>query len=514
MTQLRLTAVTAALGTVAALCGSGPAAAATECADLARLALPDTRITTAERLPAGPFTPPGARQPLDVPALCRVAGVVSPAIRFEVWLPERSAWNGRFQAVGGGGLAGIISYPAMAQAVRAGYTSASTDTGHEASDTTWLADRQRVIDYGFRAIHEMTLKAKALLEEHYGNPAEYSYFNGCSTGGRQGLMEAQRFPDDYDGIVSGAPVNTFTHLHIGQLWTAHATLKKPGAALTPEDFTLVSETVLEQCDANDGVEDGILTDPRTCSFDPAVLQCRSGRTDACLAPEKVEALKHVYQGAVNPRTGAAIYPGLEPGGEGPQPNNPGWSLIMNGREPFAIDNAVIGGMTFENPAWDWRTFDFDSDVELVDAKLYGVLNAVDPDLRDFKARGGKLIVYHGWNDPGVMPKQTLHYYDNVVEHAGKATGSDGQSFTDEYLRLFMMPGMGHCRGGAGPDQADFMAAIAAWVEQGRAPERIVARREQDGAVVMTRPICPHPQVARYRGRGDANDERNFDCAAP
>jgi feruloyl esterase len=262
------------------------------------------------------------------------------------------------------------------------------------------------------------------------------------------------------------------------------------------------------------VQDGILTDPRTCSFDPSVLQCRSGRTDACLPAEKVAALELIYQGAVNPRTGVQIYAGLEPGGEGPQPGNPGWALIMNGREPFAIDTAVIGGMTFENPAWDWRTFDFDSDVELVDAKLYGVLNAIDPDLRDFKAQGGKLIVYHGWNDPGVMPKQTLHYYDNVVEHAGKATGGDGKAFTDEYLRLFMMPGMGHCRGGAGPDQADFMAAIAAWVEKDEAPERIVARKLQDGQVTMTRPVCPHPQTAGYRGRGDTNDERNFECAAP
>ncbi|HEY8521138.1 MAG TPA: tannase/feruloyl esterase family alpha/beta hydrolase [Gammaproteobacteria bacterium] len=513
------TTVSCAVG-AAALLGASGALGATACEDLTGLELPDTRITLAERVPAGTFTPPGPTQgpgagrALEVPAMCRVAGVVSPAIRFEVWLPEGERWNGRFQAVGGGGLAGIISYPAMAEAVRAGYASASTDTGHEAGDTAWLSDRQRVIDYGYRAIHEMTVKAKAVIEAHYGNGPEYSYFNGCSTGGRQGLMEAQRFPEDYDGIVSGAPVNTFTHLHIGQLWTAHATLKTPGAVLTRDDLTLVSNAVLEACDADDGVKDGILTDPRTCDFDPSVLACQSGRTEQCLAPQQIDALEKIYQGAVNPRTGVQIYPGLEPGSEGPQPNNPGWALIMNGREPFAIDVAVIGGMTFENPNWDWRTFDFDSDVELVDAKLYGVLNAVDPDLRDFKARGGKLIIYHGWNDPGVMPRQTIHYYDNVVEHAAKATGGDGKAFTDEYLRLFMMPGVGHCRGGAGPDRADFMAAIAGWVEEGKAPERIVASKEQDGKVVMTRPLCPHPQVARYRGRGDPNDERNFECAAP
>jgi feruloyl esterase len=260
------------------------------------------------------------------------------------------------------------------------------------------------------------------------------------------------------------------------------------------------------CDANDGVEDGVLTDPRTCDFDPSGLHGFN--------PEQIEALKMIYQGAVNPRTGVQIYPGLEPGGEGPQPNNPGWAMIMNGREPFSIDNAVIGGMAFEDPEWDWRTFDFDSDVELVDAKLFGVLNAIDPDLRDFKARGGRLIVYHGWNDPGVMPQQTIDYFDNVIEYAGKAVGGDGRAYTDEYLRLFMMPGVGHCRGGTGPDRADFVAAIAGWVEQGMAPASITAHREDQGKVVMERPLCPHPQAARYRGRGDTNDAASFECALP
>jgi feruloyl esterase len=504
----RLFTTAACLATaVSALLGTSAANAATSCADLAKLALPDTRITLAERVPAGAFAAPGVAQPLQVPALCRVAGVVSPAIKFEVWLPEGSGWNGRFQAVGGGGLAGIISYPAMAEAVRNGYASSSTDTGHESTDFTWLVDRQRVIDYGYRAIHEMTVKAKSIIEVHYGAAPQYSYFNGCSTGGRQGLMTAQRFPDDYDGIISGAPVNRFTQLHMGQLWTAHATLKKPGAVLTRDDLTKVQAAVVAQCDAHDGVKDGILTDPRTCNFDPSGLQG--------FGAAQIEALKLIYQGAVNPRTGVQIYPGLEPGGEGPQPNNPGWSLIMNGKEPFAIDNAVLGGMGFENyEKWDWRTFDFDRDVALVDAKLFGTLNAVDPDLRDFKAQGGKLIVYHGWNDPGVMPQQTLDYYDSVVDYAGKSHGSDGKAYTDEYLRLFMMPGVGHCRGGVGPDQADWVAALAGWVEKGAAPTSITARREDQGKVVMTRTLCPHPQVARYKGRGDTNAASSFECAAP
>jgi feruloyl esterase len=494
------------LASAVSFCFAAPAVAATACADLAKLALPDTKITLAERVPAGGFSAPGAQQPLQVPALCRVAGTVSPAINFEVWLPEGDTWNGRFQAVGGGGLAGIISYPAMAEAVRGGYASSSTDTGHVASDTTWMADRQRVIDYGYRAIHEMTVKAKAVIEAHYGRVAEYSYFNGCSTGGRQGLMTAQRYPDDYDGIASGAPVNRFTTLHMGQLWMAHATLKKPGAVLTREDLTRVGEAVMAQCDASDGVKDGILTDPRTCDFDPSKVQGLS-------APQ-IEALELAYQGAVNPRTGEQLYAGLEPGGEGPQPGNPGWGMLMNGREPFAISGAVLNGLGFENPNWDWKTFDFDRDVELIDQKLFGVLNAVDPDLRDFKNGGGKLIVWHGWNDPGVMPQQTLEYYGDVVEFAGKTTGGDGAAFTDEYLRLFMLPGVGHCRGGAGPDQVDWMAALAGWVEKGTKPATITATAMRDGKVAMTRPLCPHPRVAHYKGRGDTNEAASFECAGP
>jgi feruloyl esterase len=506
----RPTPLMAAAAALALSAVAGRAAAAA-CEDLAKLDLPDTQITTAEPIAAGAFDAPGVRTPLDVPAMCRVAGIVSPAVKFEVWLPEGSAWNGRFQAVGGGGLAGVISYAAMAGAVRAGYASASTDTGHEARDTTWLSDTQRVVDYGYRAIHEMTVKAKDILAAYYEKDPSYAYFNGCSTGGRQGLMEAQRYPDDYDGIVSGAPVNYFTHLHIGQLWTAHATLGMPGAVLSADDFSLVGRKVMEACDANDGVEDGILTDPRTCDFDPGVLQCTSGQpAGTCLTTPQVKALKMIYQGPVNPRTGAPIYPGLEPGGEAATRNNRGWAMLMNGKGPFFYDTAVIGGMTFENPDWDWRRFDFDEDVRLVDGKLYGVLNAINPDLRDFEAHDGKLIIYHGWADPGVMPQQTIDYYDSVVDFAAQAGGTA----TEEHVRLFMMPGMGHCSGGTGPDEADFMAAISAWVEHDQAPERIVARKVVDGRVTMTRPLCPHPQVARYKGSGDTSDARNFECAMP
>jgi feruloyl esterase len=320
-------------------------------------------------------------------------------------------------------------------------------------------------------------------------------------------MEAQRYPDDYDGIVSGAPVNTFTRLHMSQLWTAHATLKTPGSALTAADFALVNAAVMRQCDAVDGVEDGVLTDPTRCDFNPRELVCRGRSSDSCLAEPKIAALESIYGGAVNPRTGAQIYPGLEPGGESAQPGNAGWAMIMNGNTPFFIDIPVLGGMGFENNAWDWRTFDFDRDVALIDGKLAHVLNAVDPDLRDFKAQGGKLILYHGWNDPGVMPQRTIDYYDEIVDFANQATGADGKAFTEEYLRLYMLPGVGHCSGGAGPDQANFMSALVDWVENEEAPGRIIANKA-DGS--MPRPLCPHPQVATYR-RGDLTDAASFTC---
>lgn len=490
------------------------AAEAGSCADLINLRLDDAVITKAESVTSGTFDTGGngPNAKLAVPAMCRVAGTVTPQIQFEVWLPEN--WNGRLQAVGGGGLAGVISYGAMAQAVRDGYATASTDTGHVASDTAWLFDKGRQEDYGYRAIHEMTVKAKDIIAAHYGKPQEYAYFNGCSTGGRQGFMEVQRYPNDYDGVVSGAPVFNFTRLHMGQLWSYQARMRSPDANLTGDDFALVMQGAVAACDMNDGVKDGIITDPRTCHFDPAVLQCKAGDTSgsrSCLSAAQVETVKKIYAGAVNPRTGEQVYPGLEPGGEGPQPGNPGWSMIM-GDKPFALDTAVIGGLGFENLDFDLKSFDFDEDVKTIDAKLMGVLNAVNPDLREFEAHGGKQIIYHGWSDPGVMPMETVNYYERLQKFRAQSQGSkDPLAETQAYSRLFMVPGMGHCRGGVGPDQADFMSAIVDWVEHGKAPERIIASHVENGKTTMTRPLCPHPQVARYKGEGDPNVAESWEC---
>lgn len=490
--------------------GAAWASAGTSCSDLINLRLDDAVITKAERVTSGTFKAGGPRPAtLKVPPMCRVAGVITPQIHFEVWLPEK--WNGRLQSVGGGGLAGVISYSAMALAAEDGYATASTDTGHVASDSKWLSDQGRQEDYGYRAIHEMTLKAKAIIEARYGKEQAYAYFNGCSTGGRQGFMEAQRFPDDYDGIISGAPVFNFTHLHMGQLWSYQARMKTPGANLTKADFNLLMKGALAACDMNDGVKDGIITDPRTCHFDPVALECKGDQVKDCLSPEQVATARKIYAGAKNPRTGAQVYPGLMPGGEGAQPNNPGWSMIM-GDKPFFLDTAVLGGMGFENPNFNLMDFDFDKDVTTIDDKLMWVLNAVSPDLREFEAHGGKQIIYHGWSDPGVMPLETVHFYDRLQRFRAQAEGSkDPLKDTRAHERLFMVPGMGHCRGGVGPDHFDMMSALVAWVEQDKAPERILASHMEDGKVTMTRPLCAHPQVATYKGKGDPNKAENFVC---
>jgi len=476
--------------------------AASACHALGELALPETTSIEAEFIPGGSFTTPGSGRgaiTAEVPAFCRVAGVIEPAIRFEVWLPDRDAWNGRLQAVGGGGFAGVISYRAMVPNIQAGYVTASTDTGHVAGELDWLSDEGRLRDYGYRAVHEMTLKSKAVIDAYYGERPSYSYFNGCSTGGRQGLMEAQRFPDDYDGIVTGAPVNYFVATHYTQLWVALAAKPVGETLLKPADLALVHDAVLAQCDVIDGVQDGVLEDPLVCDFDPGVLQCGpSGAAGQCLRNEQVTALRKIYEGPKNPRTGEQLHPGLVPGGE------PNWSLVA-GSDLASIPYEYFGRSVLGETQWDWRSYDFDADIENATHKTGEILDAIDPDLGPFRDASGKLILYHGWNDQVIFPEGTIDYYENV---AAAAAGLDE---TRDFFRLFMVPGMTHCRGGPGTDRFDAQTAIEAWVEQGDPPERLQASRVEDGTVSRTRPLCPYPETARYTGAGDSDAAANFVC---
>jgi feruloyl esterase len=486
-----------------------------QCESIAKLTLPNTTITTARWVDAGPMTVPpapgrgaappaaGARADSTLPPMlpphCRVAIVMRPSsdshIGAEVWLP--ADWNGKFQAVGNGGWAGTISYTAMAGALQEGYATASTDTGHSASanDTFAIGHPEKLIDFGYRAVHEMTVQAKAIIGAFYRRAPRFSYWNGCSTGGRQGLMSAQRYPEDFDAIIAGAPANNHSRLHISGLAISVPVLREPAGAVPAAALALVTRAVLAECDGGDGVKDGLLNDPRSCAFDITRLQCAGASTEACLTPPQIETMKRVYA-PLKRATGEVVFPGKDPGSEA------GW-VGVNGRvSPLPLTGLRIA---HGDAAWDPKTFDLERDLGLSLAKVGSATNAIDPDLRRFKARGGKLLLYHGWNDGLIAAGNTIDYYESVIDAMGR-----GQ---DDWLRLFMMPGVGHCRGGVGPDQANWMATLERWRETGKAPERVEAARVAGGRIEMTRPLCPYPQIAKYTGTGSTNDAQNFVCSA-
>src|SRR5215475_9847174 len=443
---------------------------AASCESLSTLALEDTTVTMAKLVPAGQFSPPSETQTAgrggnpykDLPEFCRVAATLKPSsdsdIKIEVWLPA-NGWNGKFQAVGNGGWAGVISYSAMADAVRAGYASASTDTGHVGGRGTFALDHpEKLVDFSWRSEHEMTVKAKAAIQAFYGNGPRLSYWNGCSTGGRQGLKEAQMFPDDYDGIIAGAPANRTAI----SLWIADAVLKDPASYIPPSKYPAIHQAALAACDERDGLKDGLITDPRTCHFDPGVLQCKNGDEASCLTAPQVKAAKQIYSPAKNPRTGKELFSSLVPGTE------LGWGVQALGPEPSANIYDQYKYVVFKDPNWDWKTFNFDTDVERGDRPENLIMNATNPDMKRFFSHGGKLLLYHGWSDPNVPTLNTIKYYNAVVDVMG---GADKASSS---VRFFLEPGMGHCGGGEGPNVFDKMSALEQWVEHGQPPDRINA----------------------------------------
>ena len=507
---------------------SSRSVAAQTCEKLAELKLANTTITAAQPVAPGAFTPAtGSATPFkELPAFCRVTGVIKPTsdsdIKFEVWMPS-TGWNGKFQGIGNGGFAGTITQSALAAAVARGYAAASTDTGHTTTDASWaLGHPEKIVDYGHRAIHEMTEKAKSIVNAFYGNGPKRSYFASCSNGGRQALMEAQRYPNDYDGLIAGAPANQFTHILTGFAWNLQATLNDPASYIPASKMKAIEAAALAACDARDGVTDGVIDDPTKCSFDPSVLLCKGAESDACLTEKQVIALKKVYAG---PRTstGEQIIPGFVPGGEtGPG----GWLAWITGSGSnkglqFFFATQTFGNMVYNNPGWDFKTFNLDKDSKLADEKLASSLNATDPNLKAFKARGGKLILYHGWSDAALPPVNTINYFQSVVAKMG-------QRDVGSFIRLFMVPGMQHCGAGPGPDsfgavvtraqsdaQHDMSLALERWVEEGVAPDQIIASKRQGidpkSPVSRTRPLCPYPQVARYKGNGSTDDAANFVC---
>jgi feruloyl esterase len=444
----------------------------------------------------------GAQTFKDVPEFCRVSATIQPTsdsdIKVEVWLPA-TGWNGKFQAVGNGGWAGVISYSAMADAIRAGYASASTDTGHVGGRGTFALDHpEKLIDFAWRSEHEMTVKAKAIIREFYGRAPRLSYWNGCSTGGRQGLKEAQKFPDDYDGIIAGAPANRTAM----SLWIAHAVLKDPASYIAPSKYPIIHRAALAACDRLDGLTDGLIDDPTKCSFDPKVLLCETGDGPECLTAPQVEAARKVYSPALNPRTGHELFSSLVPGTE------LGWGVQAQGPEPSANIYDQYRYVVFKDSNWDWKTFNFDGDVVRGDRPENLVMNATDPNMKAFFGHGGKLLLYHGWSDSNIPALNTIKYYKSVVDTmGGTAKAANG-------VRLFLAPGMGHCGGGEGPNVFDKVGALERWVENGIAPEQLIASHSTEGKLDRTRPLCPYPQVAKYKGAGSIDDAANFVCKTP
>jgi tannase/feruloyl esterase len=465
------------------------------CDQAASLLLPDVKIT--EATPVAAATTGAIRA-----AHCRVAGVIGTEIKFSLLLPD--AWNGKFMMGGGGGYVGTVQNQAAAS-VNAGYATAGTDTGHQGglTDASWAVDNmERFVNFGYLAIHRTTEVSKAIVRSYYGSASTRAYFSGCSNGGRQALMEAQRFPDDFDGIVAGAPAADFVGIAAQFIKDMQAVF--PSQATTPmftaDVLKSVEAQIVEKCDAIDGVKDGLMEDPRRCKVDIAAL---TGLSDAQRA-----ALKQVY--AETSGKEGVVYPAQPVGGEG---EGAGWAAWITGggqstpQGPslrYGFGTQFFKYFVFNDPSWDYHKYDIANSRN--DARMAAsVLNATNPDLSAFKAKGRKLIVWHGWSDPALTALGSIRYYEQVQ-------GRDAA--VRDYFRLFMMPGVLHCAGGPGPDNADWTAAIADWVENGKAPDTIVARKlGAGGAATRSRPLCPYPLRARYVGSGSIDDAANFACRA-
>jgi len=484
-------------------------ASGASCETLGALALPHARITAAERVEAGAFSVPGAAQQNPVfkqlPAFCRVAATLTPSpdsnIEMELWLPADN-WNGKFLAVGNGGWAGNIEFNALAAGLRRGYAAASNDTGHQDDGARFALKHERVVDFGYRAMHEMTVQSKALVGKFYDRAPRLSYYQGCSTGGRQGMMEAQRYPEDFDAIIAGAPVYNQVHLNVSQTALQVEMLKNPSRLLPASKVTLFANAVMAACDAQDGVKDNIIGQPQSCTFDPAVLMCKAGDADDCLTGPQVESARQLHS-PVKRKSGTVVYPGRAPGVE------TGWAARIP--VPGKPMNPLWGDMPrflgHRDAGWDVMSFDLERDLALT-LKNASFIESSDPDLSKFKARGGKLLLWHGWADPGPSPFNTIDYHAQVVKTLGGPQ--------EDWMRLFLLPGVAHCGGGVGPDQADFLTALERWRENGTAPTQIVASRNtgRSNLSPMTRPLCPYPQVAKYTGKGSTDEAQNFACSAP
>ncbi|MEX2400297.1 MAG: tannase/feruloyl esterase family alpha/beta hydrolase [Rhodothermales bacterium] len=496
------------------LLNAAPTASAQDaCTGLTEARLPDVRITRAVRVESGEEEGVSA-------AHCAVDGVIGREIGFEVLLPDD--WNGRFAMGGGGGFVGSVQNM-LRPSVDRGYATAGTDTGHQGPGTSaaWALNQpERQVNFGHLAVHRTAEVAKALIYAYYGTDPDYSYFMGCSRGGGQALMEAQRYPDDFDGIVAGAPAFDWTGIGAEMVQNTQKAYPSPSDTdrpiVTRDQLAYLEGAILEECDGLDGVEDGVMEDPRACAFEiDALPRCPASSDDGvCFTTRQVEAIREIYAPPTN--DDGPLFVGQPFGGEGWEP---GWIAWITGGVPnpeeafgrdvpslhYAFGVDMYRYLVFNDPEWDYSTYDFSSWENDV-AYAAAFLNATDPDLRDFEERGGKLLLYHGWSDAALSALASIDFYEDVEARDGSVR---------EYFRMYLMPGVLHCSGGSGPDQVDWLGIIRDWVESGEAPDRVVASKaDESGEVIRTRPLCPYPQRAAYTGSGSTDDAENFVCEAP
>ncbi|MEO5739014.1 MAG: tannase/feruloyl esterase family alpha/beta hydrolase, partial [Vicinamibacterales bacterium] len=423
-------------------------------------------------------------------------------IKMELWMPA-SGWNGKYQAVGNGAFNGTLNYGAMTTALTRGYATSSTDTGHTGGSASFgLGHPEKVIDFGWRAVHETAAASKTIIAAYYGGAPKRSYFNGCSAGGRQAMKEAQRFPADFDGIIAGAPGLDWTGRASQAVRIAKHLEQNETARLGQAQRQLLHAAVLESCDLLDDVKDGVLENPKRCTFDPGVLECKGSERASCLTPPQVETARMIYSAVENPKSKRTIN-GLARGSE------LGWTDLGWTASARATGLDQFRFLVFGDANWTLPKFNVESDVVLAEERDNDTLNALDPNLRPFISRGGKLIQYHGWSDPQIAPANTTLYYDRVAHTLG------GRNKVHDGYRLFMAPGMGHCSGGEGPNTFDMMTALERWVEGDLAPNQVTASITRPTAMLdRSRPLCPYPEVAVYKGTGSTDDSANFTCRLP
>ena len=473
------------------------------CSKLSRLASPTVSITLAKIVDAGDLTVAGSSEVLhNLPSFCRVAAELRPTpdsdIHVEVWLPA-AQWNGKFLAMGSGGWGGSLSYGEMADALRRGYATSATDDGHTGSSASFVVGHpEKLIDFAYRAEHEMTVEAKVLIRAFYGNGPRFSFWNGCSGGGREGLLQASRYPDEFDGIIAGDPANIRRNSWALEL--AVQTFKDPEAYIPPSKYPMIHRAVLEACDAKDGLRDGLIEAPESCELDFKSLQCKAADGPDCLTAHQIQTAQ-IITSPVATKAGQIVFPRVEPGTE------LRWSRLAGGPQPADLFLDEFRYVVYQDPNWDWRTFDLDRDsakAHLIDKDV----DELNPDLRAFAKHGGKLLLYHGWADQQVAPGSSVAFYKAVLDASGDPIHGSN------WVRLFMAPGMAHCSGGEGPDIFDKIGTIEQWVERAKAPEQIVAAHMTAGKIDRTRPLCPYPQIAHYNGTGSMDEASNFSCSLP